>query len=209
MTLTFSMPTTETPEKHYFLASMSPLWQSCERLMFTHPVYSSRCVSWVRGRDRLVLHHPSCFSVFGSNSLIGCFKSISENVAEMMPPNVSSKRTVFVKTHLVFWSYSHEPSGGSLCTLPAERYSLWSCCPITCYLIKMSDDNKSHRSCEMKSYRSANTRTSTQSCAYISIPKQAPAGGRQTATLVKYFISNPFSQRSTFVGAQYIHTIET
>lgn len=44
-----------------------------------------------------MLHHPFCFAFGGSNPLIGCFKSISVNMAEIMPPNLVSKTILFVK----------------------------------------------------------------------------------------------------------------
>ena len=60
----------------------------------------------------------------------------------------------------------------------------------------------------MKSYWFANTYSSRHMHKYQP-DKQAPAEAVQITVLLKYFISNPFSQSSTFVGAQYQHTIET
>lgn len=44
------------------------------------------------------------YSFFGSNPLTGCFKSVSVNMAEIMLPNLVSKRILFVKP---VWYSSH------------------------------------------------------------------------------------------------------
>lgn len=40
-------------------------------------------------------------------------------------------------------------------------------------------------------------------------PQTSPCDAERTTLLLKYFISSPFSQSSTFVGDRYIHSIET
>lgn len=47
-------------------------------------------------------------STFGSNPLIGCFKSISVNMAEIMQPNLASKMILFVKP--VWYSGHSQPN---------------------------------------------------------------------------------------------------
>ena len=59
----------------------------------------------------------------GSNPLIGCFKSISVNMAGIMLPSLASERILFVKACLVFQSFPTEPSGGGLCSLLVDHYS--------------------------------------------------------------------------------------
>lgn len=104
MMQTFSMLTTETPKQHYFLEDIHPLWPSRERVMFARVIHKSSCVSWVCGEAWSVLHHAFGFPFFGSNPLIGCFKSISVNMAEIMRPKPASKRILFVKPA---WYSSH------------------------------------------------------------------------------------------------------
>lgn len=114
--------------------------------------------SWPCGVDRSMLHHPFCFSFFcGSNPLIGCFKSISVNMAEIMQPNLASEMILFVKP---VWYSSHSQPNHLVAVFALSRVNITLSDLVvlsTCYIIKMSDDNKSHRPRAMKSYWSTNT----------------------------------------------------
>lgn len=69
----------------------------CSRIM-----YINRGVSWAAAWTGVCYIIRSAFPVSGSKPLIGCFESISVNMAEIMLPNLASKKSQSVK--LVWYS---------------------------------------------------------------------------------------------------------
>lgn len=59
-----------------------------------------------------------------SNPLIGCFKSISVNMAEIMLPNVASKRILFVKA---IWYSSHTQINHLVAVFALSQWNITLC----------------------------------------------------------------------------------
>lgn len=87
---------------------------------------------------------PYAFFFLGSNPLIVCFKLISVNMAEIMLPNLASETILFVKP---VWYSSHSQLNHLVAVFALSQWNITLSDLVVlsaCYLIKMSDDNKSH-----------------------------------------------------------------
>lgn len=135
----------------------------------------------------------------------GCFNSISVNMAEIMPPNLTNKLILFVKP---VWYSSHSQLNHLVAVF---ALSLWNITLSDLVVLSLATSLKWVMIINPTGHvRWNHIDLPAHKCiyAYLSIDKQAPEEAEKNTLLLKYFISHSFLQINTSVSA-HMNTTDT